>query len=395
MNVPSLRKPADVFEGFAEAGGNFLQQIRQVVTAPGQSKRMRRWGIQEAATLIGRSAQSLRQSEANDARFTAAPLGPVERDGSGNRAYTLERINAYRNLFGTRLRRPAGARAIRCAVTNFKGGAGKTTTAVHLAQKCALEGLRVLMVDLDPQATTTLFFGLIPDLHVEPEQTIGEILVENPALLRTVIQPSYFTGIDLVAANLSLQDAELTLANPAVNQQARSGLSAVERLEQALASVEDEYDVIVMDCGPNLGILTLNAVHAASGLLVPMQPAMADFGSAVLFFQAMASLMSHPNFARPMEFIRILITRHTGNKEAKDTEAMIRLAFRPFVLDPVMVQTIEVERASNDFGAVYDIEKPRGTPEAYRRALTAIDATNEAMIEIFKDVWAQQALRAA
>lgn len=395
MTEQSLRKPGQVFEAFAEAGTNFLQQIRQVVTAPGQTKRMRRWGIQEAATMVGRSAQSLRQVEANDPRFTAAPLGPVERDASGNRAYSLERINAYRDLFGTRLRRPAGSHVIRCAVTNFKGGAGKTTTAVHLAQKCALEGLRVLVVDLDPQATTTLFFGLIPDLHIEPEHTISGVLVDNPAMLRNVIQPSYFTGIDLVPANLSLQDAELELANPLINQQERTGLAAIDRLSHALMSVEDEYDVVVMDCGPNLGILTLNAVRAASGLLIPMQPAMADFGSAVLFFQAMATLTGDPRFGRPLEFLRILVTRHTGNKEAKDTEAMIRIAFRPFVLDPVMVQTIEVERASNDFGAVYDIERPRGTLEAYRRALAAVDATNNAMIQLFKDVWAQQALRAA
>lgn len=395
MTEQSLRKPGQVFEAFAEAGTNFLQQIRQVVTAPGQTKRMRRWGIQEAAVMVGRSAQSLRQSEANDFRFTAPPLGPVDRDASGNRSYSLARINAYRDLFGTRLRRPAGSHAIRCVVTNFKGGAGKTTTAVHLAQKCALEGLRVLVVDLDPQATTTLFFGLIPDLHIEPDHTISGVLVDNPALLRNVIQPSYFTGIDLVPANLSLQDAELELANPRINQQERTGLGAIDRLSHALMSVEDEYDVVVMDCGPNLGILTLNAVRAASGLLIPMQPAMADFGSAVLFFQAMAALMSEPRFGRPLEFLRILVTRHTGNKEAKDTEAMIRIAFRPFVLDPVMVQTIEVERASNDFGAVYDIERPRGTLEAYRRALAAVDATNNAMIQLFKDVWAQQALRAA
>ena len=394
MVAQVLLDPGAVFERCADSGASFLGRIRDQVTAPGQRKILRRWGIQDAARMVGRSSQTIRQLEANDGRFTAAPFGAVEIDARGHRSYTLARINHYRDLLGTRLVRPPGSRAVRCAVTNFKGGAGKTTTAVHLAQKCALEGLRVLMIDLDPQATTTLLFGLIPDVHVEREQTIGEILVENPGMLNTIIQPSYFTGIDLVPANLALQDAELMLANPALNRQDESGLTPIERLARAIDSVEDEYDVVVLDCGPNLGILTLNAVFAATGLLVPMPPAMADFGSAILFCQTMASLLSNERFTHPLDFLRILITRHSGTVEARNTEAMIRIAFEPHVLEPVMVQTVEVERAANDFGTIYDIEQPRGSADAYKRALASLDAANGAMLEVFSDVWAQQALRA-
>ena len=82
----------------------------------------------------------------------------------------------------------------------------------------------------------------------------------------------------------------------------------------------------------------------------------ADFGSAVMFFQTMSILLSNPRFSKTLDFLNILITRHTGSVEAKQTEAMIRLAFSPYVLDSVMVQTVEIERAGNDFGTVYDIE---------------------------------------
>lgn len=394
MDVRLLANPGEIFEKCADAGGTFLEKIREEITQPDERKVLRRWGIQDAARMIGRSAPTIRQNEANDARFSDGALGAPERDRNGHRIYTLQRINLYRDLYGTRKRRPPGSSAIRCAVTNFKGGAGKTTTAVHLAQKCALEGYRVLMVDLDPQATTTLLFGLIPDVHVDREQTVGDVLVDNPAMLGNAIRSSYFEGIDLVAANLALQDAELTLGNPMVNRQAESGLNAIERLDRALASVEDQYDVIVMDCGPNLGVLTLNAVYAANGLLIPMPPAMADFGSAVSFCQTMAMLLSSGRMAHPLEFMRILLTRHSGTTEAKTTESMIRLAFAPYVLEPVMVQTVEVERASNDFGTIYDIEQPRGSAEAYKRALASVDAANEAMLRVFEDVWAQQVLRA-
>jgi chromosome partitioning protein len=385
-----IANPGPAFERIADAGSNFLQRVREAVNKPDQTKRARKFGIQETARLIGKSASSIRLAEANDARFQA--LSPLDRDASGHRAYTLTRINEYRKLFGTERIRPYGSKAIRCIVTNFKGGAGKTTTAIHLSQKCALEGWRVLVVDLDPQASSTLFFGLIPD--VDPADTIGDVLVDNPTAIDSVIRQTYFAGVDLIPANLTLQNAELILANPNSNQSAELGINPIDRLLHALNTVEEQYDVIVMDCGPNLGIMTLNAIRASTALLIPMQPMMADFASAVLYSQTMASVLSQKKIAHPLEFLKVLVTRHSGSAEAKDTEAMIRVAFKPHVLDSTMVHTVEVERATNDFGTIYDIDQPRGSTEAYKRALAAVDRVNEEIIEMFLAVWRRQAEQA-
>lgn len=260
-----------------------------------------------------------------------------------------------------------------------------------MAQRCALDGYRVLMIDLDPQASTTLFFGLIADVDVSAEQTVVASLVQNPGELRACIQPTYFPGIHLIASSLYLQDAELQLSNPQLNNATALGLSAVDRLDVAIQSVEDDYDIVVIDCGPNLGILSLNAVRAATGLLVPIQPAMADFGSVVLFFETMATLFSAGRFKTSLEFLKVCITRHTGTVEAKNTEAMIRVAFQQYVIDPVMVQTVEVERCFNDFGTVYESERLRGSREAYNRAVAALDAINNAMVLTFREVWERQA----
>ncbi len=382
-----IAHPGPAFERLADAGSNFLQRVREAVNQPDQTKRLRKFGIQEAARMAGKSAASIRQAEAIDPRFQ--DLGPTERDASGHRVYTLTRINQYRKLFGTERIRPYGSQAIRCIVTNFKGGAGKTTTAIHLAQKCALEGWRVLVVDLDPQASSTLFFGLIPD--VDPADTIGDVLVDNPTAIDSVIRETYFTGVDLIPSNLTLQNAELILANPNSNQSVELGINPIDRLLHALSTVEEQYDVIVMDCGPNLGIMTLNAIRACTGLLMPMQPMMADFASAVLYSQTMASVLSQKKIAHPLEFLKVLVTRHSGSAEAKDTEAMIRVAFKPHVLDSTMVHTVEVERATNDFGTIYDIEQPRGSADAYKRAMAAVDRVNEEIIEMFQTVWRRQA----
>ena len=364
---------------------DFLEKVRDAAVAPSARKELRTWGIADAAAMVGKSENTLRNSEE---RFPE--LAPL-RTSNGRRLYSLSLINRYRDVLKTRYVRPDESTPIVCAVTNFKGGAGKTTTAIHLAQRAALDGFRVLVIDLDAQASLTLLFGLIPDLDIAAEDTITDILVSNPGGLLSIIRETYFTGIDLVPSNLQLQDCELELGNPATNNHKLLGLNAIERLSVAIDSVKSEYDLIVLDCGPNLGLLTMNAVYAASGLLIPIPPSIADFGSADLFTKTMGTLLSSPPFNRPRDFLSVMVTKHTNNAEARDVEAMTRLAFKPHVLAGAMVQTVEVERAVNDFGTVYETEHPRGSGDAYKRALNSLNEANGQLIELFKSVWSARA----
>ena len=364
---------------------DFLEKVRDAAVAPSARKELRTWGIADAAAMVGKSENTLRNSEE---RFPE--LAPL-RTTNGRRLYSLTLINRYRDALKTRYVRPEGSTPIVCAVTNFKGGAGKTTTAIHLAQRAALDGFRVLVIDLDAQASLTLLFGLIPDLDIAAEDTITDILVSNPGGLLSIIRETYFTGIDLVPSNLQLQDCELELGNPATNNHKLLGLNAIERLSVAIDSVKSEYDLVVLDCGPNLGLLTMNAVYAANGLLIPIPPSIADFGSADLFTKTMGTLLSSPPFNRPRDFLSVMVTKHTNNAEARDVEAMTRLAFKPHVLAGAMVQTVEVERAVNDFGTVYETEHPRGSGDAYKRALNSLNEANGQLIELFKSVWAARA----
>lgn len=360
----------------------FLERVRDAAVAPSSRKVLRTWGIADAALMIGKSENTLRNTEE---RF---PELMPERGASGRRAYSLALINKYRDVLKTRYVRPPGSEPIVCAVTNFKGGAGKTTTAIHLAQRAALDGLRVLVIDLDAQASLTLLFGLIPDLDIAPEDTITETLVANPGGLLSIIRETYFTGIDLVPSNLQLQDCELQLGNPATNNQSTLKLNAIERLSVAINSVKEEYDLVVLDCGPNLGLLTMNGVFAASGLLIPIPPSIADFGSVDLFSKTMSTLLCSAPFNRPRDFLSVMVTKHTNNAEARDVESMIRLAFKSYVLTGAMVQTVEVERAVNDLSTVYETEHPRGSGEAYKRALNSLNEANGQLIELFKSIWA-------
>jgi chromosome partitioning protein len=376
-----LEDPSSVMSAFQNAGNDMLVRIRDIVTNPYKKKTARTWGIVDAAKMIGVSAPTLRKIESEEGL-----LGEASRNENNRRAYTLERINQCRDLIRTRYKRSKNSEPICIAITNFKGGCAKTTTVAHLSQKCALEGLRVLMIDLDPQGSASFVCGgLIPDLELEYEDTICTALMENPEDILKVIRKTHFDGLDIIPANLALQDAELGLPNSELNNVKTLG-SAAFRLKNCINLIKDRYDVIIFDCGPNLGILTINALTAANSILIPIPPNMFDYASFVMLTGTLKTLFESLKIKK-FDFFRILLSKHSGSGEAANVENMLRKQFGGYVLSNHMCETIEIARATNDLSTVYEISKPRGSRDAFRRAVDHLDAVNNEIIRHFKSIW--------
>lgn len=231
MNV-GLSEPSKFLEGFARSGSHLLEELRSAATQTLLDKSLRRFPIREAAAMLG-FTRNISAVWKRKERLGCRLWGAAERRSrsaflSSRKDQPLPRPARYSPLT---LARQSGY-SLRGFI--FKGGSAKTTTAAHLAHRCALDGLRVLLIDLDPQASLTMLHGILPDIDIQREDTLADVLVYDPSDIQSVIRETYFPGLRLIPANLGLQDAEVKLLDHRENQEEFLDLPAFQRLDYGL-----------------------------------------------------------------------------------------------------------------------------------------------------------------
>ncbi len=382
--------PAELMDSFYQIGTEMLLELRNLVTSPEERKQARTWGAVDATKMVGVSAPTFRKLQ-KEYNIPGIIIEEAEKNRKIKK-YTLSAINSLREKAQTRYFRPEGSAPLIIAVTNLKGGVGKTETAVDLGKKIAMEGMRSLLVDLDAQGTATLVSsGRIPDLEIPYDKTITNSLMNSPKNIEEIVLKTHFDGFDIIPANLAIQDCDLMLPNDKVNNHEHLG-SPFERLKAALEIIKNQYDVIIIDCGPNIGFLTLNSIIACNGMIIPIPPSMYDYSSFVMYTATLSNMFKNlPK--KPLDYLRIIISKHPGSNEALQMENMMREQFGRYILSNHMCETVEVPKAANEIGTIYDVTRPRGSREAYRRALQHLNDVNMEIINNFKDIWRIQAER--
>jgi chromosome partitioning protein len=373
----------------ATRAGSMVEQIRGMLLAPEARKMPPIYSTAQLAALCGVDKAHVAY------RITKEdlPAGRLTPSG-GKRNFGLDELRLWTRTYRGEKMRPAGRKAVTIAVGNFKGGVAKTTTAMVLAQGLSLRGHRVLAIDTDPQGSLTTLHGLLPEAEVTEDMTIGPLCDGSEADIRYAIRSTYWDGIDLVAAAPFLFSAEFAL--PA-RQMQQPGAKFWDVLNDGLESVRDLYDVIVIDTPPSLSYVTINALWAANGIVVPVPPSGLDFASSAQFWSLLADLggnldgQSKDREGKAFDFLHVLLSRVDASDPAMPAvRQWIQATYGEYTLPVEIPKTSVTSNKAAEFATVYDVQKYEGSAKTYKRAVDAYDAFVELVEQSVVGAWAAQ-----
>ena len=214
------------------------------------------------------------------------------------------------------------------AMCNQKGGVGKTTSSINIAGALSQYGRRVLIVDFDPQGAATVGLGINANAV---EDTVYTALFNPRMDVHAVIQHTDFENLDIMPSNIDLSAAEVQLVTEVGREQVLAGV---------LRQVKDEYDVIIIDCQPSLGLLTVNALTAADGVIIPVAAEFFALRGVALLMQSIEKVQSRINPS--LEVYGVLVTMFTHTLHCDEVLQRIYEAFQGKVFHSVISRSIKL-----------------------------------------------------
>lgn len=392
----------DYFTEITNTGYDDLERAREDIykaQGDGITREPKRWPATQAAALIGRSGSWLRDADPENA----------SKNASGHAVWSLDRLLAIADQIGTRYVRPANTAAFVIALAKFKGGVGSSSNCSHIAHGLAMRGLKVLVIDFDPQGSSTqVVGGYVPDTQVTEEDLPNEALIRDPALVMRpdsqVVKSTYFHGVDLICGNsyLNKLDQHLTMTTH-TNKPDGTSLHPVERLNTMLSHIKDQYDVVLIDCPPTLGSLTSNALYAADGIITSLRPELFDRASLVSFTESLAAFTEQTN--KEYRYMRILLSQSTdglptpgpGNSRAttnaqkaedvrqghRRNEFYIRDLYGDAVMNNMMSFSTAISKSVGEFSTVFAHPRHLGSKQSWDRG---VDIATRVVDEVFEDL---------
>ena len=245
-------------------------------------------------------------------------------------------------------------------VANQKGGVGKTTTAINLSAALAQRDYKTLLIDLDPQGNASLTF-------VDPRSqshTVYELLVDREVKIQQAIQASESDKLDVISARISLANADSKLIGE---------FDSYYRLKDKLEGLDGEYDFVVIDTPPTLGILTVNAMVAGTHLIVPVQASYFSLEGTADLLDTYDRIRNRPN--PNLKFLGVLITLHDKRTIlAREVTQEIREKFRDRVFDTMISKSVRLEESPAHNQSIFTFApRSSGALEYYKLAQEVVD----------------------
>ena len=245
---------------------------------------------------------------------------------------------------------------------------------MSLAQGLTLRGRRVLIIDLDPQASLSSLCGLLPSAEVGNDATVMPLIYEEQTDLRYAIQKTYWDGLDLIPGAPVLFSAEFAIPHKVAEY---PGYPFWNILAPAIQDLAKEYDAIILDTPPSLSYLTINALMAADGMIMPLPPKSLDFASAAQYwnlFSDLATSFEARNFVKEFDFVNILLSAvNSQDVSASVVREWIVSTYTSKVLPVEIPFSSVIGTTATAFGTVYDVSKWEGGAKTYSRIRDAYD----------------------
>ena len=391
MTYPSPGKEQTVpVRQLAQRTSAVLANLRDGAKAARSGERREpAFSIGQAAELVRRTPAAIRDAE-KDGRLPPPPRTETNR----RVGYSLGQLNDMRGVFGTRPWRTPEDQCAVIAIQNFKGGVGKSTIAVHLAQFLAIRGYRTALIDCDSQASATTLFGYVPDLDLTEDDTIYPFLrYDERTSLDYALRPTHFDGLELIPANLRLFQSEYELAA----RMARGTPRLLERLAVGIASIADRFDVVVLDPPPALGAISLSVLRAANALVIPVPPTLMDFSSTAAFLamldETLDDLAQH-DLAPTLNFLRVVASKVDENKSIqRELLTLMRQVFGLSLIRTPLKDSAEIDNVTARLMTVYELDQPMTSKAVRDRCLTYLNGVNEEILVDIRSTWPSHAAR--
>jgi chromosome partitioning protein len=368
-------------DNLASAAADVLAQVRDAMIEPHPRKIAPTFSSAAIAELCGVEKTQIKYL----AQKNGLPSGR-KIEGSKAKEYTLEEAIQWVKTIGNRPSRPAQKPGKVLAVCNYKGGVAKTSTAVAIAQAATLRGLKVLVIDCDGQGTATQLVGISPEQDVDIEQTIMPYIHGDEPDLRYAVQPTYWHNLSVIPASSGLLAAEFAIPAKAMSQR---GFRFWEMLANGIVPLREEFDLIIIDTSPSLSHLTVNAMIAADGLLMPCPPDALDFASSVQFWGIFSELVDGlPNAKeKRYDFISIIYTKVQANEISRLVKTWMKQAYGTHINGIEIPDSTAARTASAQLKTIYDLSKPDGSAEAYRRYKEPLDRLADYVLDQLALSW--------
>ncbi|MGO7079289.1 AAA family ATPase [Rhizobium johnstonii] len=354
-----------------------------------EDRTLRSFSLGEVAEFLGVSGSYLRQ-------LSIDGLGPTPELGTaGRRSYTLRQINDLRaHLARARPKEalkfcPRRRKGEKLQIISVAPDSASTTTSFYLAQGLALQGYKVLAIDLDPKGSLSKMFGYhFPAIAFSgrrPASMYGPLSYDDDdrVSMQTVIQQTHFDGLDLVPGTLELEMLERKITQRILKNEKNLRYEDVSiKMVSALKEVEADYDVVVIHCGRG-AFLTAGAYEAATGALVTVRPRWPEIASMTMSLE----YVSHFGSVN-CDFCKVLVTRYNPrNVSEQEAVAFLRESLGDDLLTATVWESDAIRQASIKGRSLYELLAGAVGRSAYEQAMETLNSTNAEIMDIISGVW--------